>query len=973
MDSQVRAEAGITKTQSVAEPRRTYRLSKPRTNTSSTNLLLLSGDCSEESLEKSHLSAGTSTSIASPTEDLPGHSDARNKIMNHIFGNTSPVSRKSSSEDDNEDRTGLVEVARNVRDRLSRRSSVYIQPPSGRTSVKDLSAAYGGSWSTLDAENRMVDQENSQQVLEDIKQKALHDTIAALNHIPTPIDEDKHVDSVLSPIRRRSLLTPGIATRVPHDILRKQPLPERKQLQDDRDYYFNPTLSETSPLSRLAALDVVKHGRVSPVSRASTPSNLDYTHLGGLKLGTLRITNGTESSTLFDELETCSAQSSPDLGVKMDYHTIPVERSSENNEIIFRANETYHPSEELTDLVSSPGQANRQTGMIERVGRPRRHGSTTDRESGSPLKYQHYLPESSFDEESNWNRSRSSSSKKRRPLSSSAFSPKAQNRVSSIAEAYTSELLESPFGSPISKCTLDATEDEAPVKLAADGNTSASPTFPGFRNWKSFIDEAKRRYSGAGSREDAFRILNGSTACEAESCPGSRRTSSSSADEASLQSSIMKETPASSITKADSGYSSNTSLKSLVKQGFLANVTRPGLGRAIQRSSVASRSLSGPRKIADETPSTTCSKTENEKNNKNINTLRKARPVRSSLLIVQKPSAIDLICDSSLRSPSQTISITACTTSSASISQVSSSLRKLKKARPQSLPPPKRPNTVQSCRDLDNCNIPPVPSDIAARHADRLQKFPLLEHTFSIQQDTRSMTGTPSPELTFIPIRFPSPTNTDKISHTSTSDSEFTVSSQHIKSESLPRSRISINFSIKSKSERQISRQHPPEQHDVPSTIADFGTVIESLGKSPYDIARQPSIARLRANDNTKTTHPYQMSTDARRVKSMMGMDEATASEFARLRSKYRTQSPTRRRTPSFNNHGGIPGKMLRPGSLIVDVPPVPSLPAASIQHYRKEELKNVPRPRSLLIDTPAISSLRTRPSFNNRAWVLRD
>ncbi len=139
----------------------------------------------------------------------------------------------------------------------------------------------------------------------------------------SPIERSNSPDSIPIPIRRRSLLTPGIATRKPsrEKIVRKS-LPARpsssvpgdtesKSANDKRDfrrtlpaqpttsqdqlrqYYYDQSKPTSSPLGEIATLDPQRFNDLQP--RTVTPCDLDYGHIGAFKLGSLRITNGTVS------------------------------------------------------------------------------------------------------------------------------------------------------------------------------------------------------------------------------------------------------------------------------------------------------------------------------------------------------------------------------------------------------------------------------------------------------------------------------------------------------------------------------------------------------------------------------------------------------------------------------------------------------------------------------------------------------
>ena len=104
---------------------------------------------------------------------------------------------------------------------------------------------------------------------------------------------------IFAPIRRRSLLQHGIATRkswVENDSRQSLPsqLPSNTSRDDLQNYYYNPAKPTSSPLSSIAALGP-KYDDNSPGPRTMTPDDLDYGHIGAYKLGSLRITNGTTS------------------------------------------------------------------------------------------------------------------------------------------------------------------------------------------------------------------------------------------------------------------------------------------------------------------------------------------------------------------------------------------------------------------------------------------------------------------------------------------------------------------------------------------------------------------------------------------------------------------------------------------------------------------------------------------------------
>lgn len=95
--------------------------------------------------------------------------------------------------------------------------------------------------------------------------------------------------SLCTPMRRRSLQVPGVATRAAPQV---PPLPKRSTAR----YSMPPTPSRRGSWDTLemAMPSVYELSRgVAEVARASTPCEDDYKHIGAFKLGTLRITNGS--------------------------------------------------------------------------------------------------------------------------------------------------------------------------------------------------------------------------------------------------------------------------------------------------------------------------------------------------------------------------------------------------------------------------------------------------------------------------------------------------------------------------------------------------------------------------------------------------------------------------------------------------------------------------------------------------------
>ncbi|KAK8016528.1 hypothetical protein PG993_014717 [Apiospora rasikravindrae] len=112
--------------------------------------------------------------------------------------------------------------------------------------------------------------------------------------------------SMYTPMRRRSLLTPGVATRasptppVPHKSRNRYSMPSTPSRRDSFDgleigmFSMRPS-SATQPES---------------IPRAATPSDDEYAQTGAFKLGTLRITNGSPVTSPSSHVEAESNQAS---------------------------------------------------------------------------------------------------------------------------------------------------------------------------------------------------------------------------------------------------------------------------------------------------------------------------------------------------------------------------------------------------------------------------------------------------------------------------------------------------------------------------------------------------------------------------------------------------------------------------------------------------------------------------------------
>ena len=927
------------------------RLSKPRTKTSST--VLSSSDRGIDIETPSMLSDqqdyfGDHAAVVSSQGERRSRRKSRSRIRAYLYGSNSEATQSPS--DDEDEQSTLAGAARDVRKRLSRTGSSIMQLQSAKASTARLSDASSSRLQLTGSQSS--DAEESAMLADQIKERAYKDSMAAQNHVTSPVDEHKHVDSIMAPVRRKSLYTPGLATRNPSDILKKPPQSETIDPHVDRDYYYDPSKPQESPLSQLAALQLGNDGR-------STPSNFDYPQLGGLQLGTLRVTNGIGSPTPRNRTPDSVCQSST--------------LDSKSHDEYFTASE----------------------GSV--VGR---HSPALPHRGDSPLKFESTDSFSTPPYDHN-NATPGGSSPARTP-----------DCAVSMAHAYISELDGSPFkldGASGFRADRMPTNDEAIVIPQDEG--------PATEMWRKFIEDAEIRHGSNETQEDALRKLNGNNPPSLSGLDDVHRPSISGS--ISSRYSIPIETP-----NTDSGYGSKISLEAS-RNVVATNLVRPELSTTSQEEHhsrpqnlssgfsspritqiPSNRSVSGPRDMPQ------------FMSGQGRYSLQESGPppLPYSFSVMPRPT-LPVKGESSARSPTH------------------KSVRKLQKSRPKSQP--LFPIiTGQGCRELAEVRIPRVPSIIAAKHAERLSQFPLLNHTFPSSQHTHvdepiSPNGTCT-EVYPLPIRFPSPANaleaaaagdlTDSykparrevsqsrarsksrpcssvvenghLSHSraSSKDRHNAVGQMDDYDEESPasgivrspswsnfgRGRLSKEHKRLAKQEREDEKRLAKEEKELEKrlvkdrrdyekqnrkredkakssrsrstsrirgrsadrateneamAIADFGTVTESLGQSPYDIA---TSMFPRTSRDTSNWHPHQISTAMPRPKSVVGMNEAAAAEAGRARSRTRSQSIGRPILPveQILYHYENTNTRLRPKTMFVDTTPMPAVAAVDLKAH---------------------------------------
>ncbi|KAK5104669.1 hypothetical protein LTS08_002560 [Lithohypha guttulata] len=235
---------------------------------------------------------------------------------------------------------------------------------------------------------------------------------------------------------------------------------------------------------------------------------------------------------------------------------------------------------------------------------------------------------------------------------------------------------------------------------------------------------------------------------------------------------------------------------------------------------------------------------------------------------------------------------------------------------------------------IEGLNIPPVSTTARANLAMRSEAVPELDRTYKTQNHTALDPKASTLSLAqYNPVlRFPSPEPEQDEPR-----SRRPRSRSRTRGRSLSRPRSWFGWSKDKTIEQKKSSNAVAQEPD----LKDLGSVIDLLGTNPYDIAqtrRQTHSPLLRQQSYDRSdslqrrTTPSNITTTPARPKSMM--DDAAASKLSKIRRQSqieRTSQAISRR--SFDDRGGIPGKVPHSARLSIDAPPLPPLP-------KKDEIK---------------------------------
>ena len=958
---------------SVCDPP-TQRLTKPRTYSSASNLLTLGNYQSQPS------SPMTPTEHPLHTEDVTiqatqsgnrrSRRKSRAKIREYIHGH--------SSEDEEKDyKKGIKQGVKNC---LTRSSSSLARIASGRSSTTQL----------LSLANGDLDEEDSELLRKTIEEKAHKAHLAAQNHVSEPIDdEDMHPDAMKSPIRRRSLGIPGLATRTPDDLLRKPPQPGQRH-----DQVLQYTCIE-DPMPPAAHDFATFHPACNNGSAAfhhgrSTPTQ--FNQLGGFPIGSLRIANATSSASSIH-------------GATLDTDDPEYYTASEGNR-----------SED--DCLSM------QSCLPRELSKPVRR-------SDSPLKYassvadiesQRQAPPSPLEQSPalmcKRSLSQAESECQRSERQQSHYFPQnyssapCQDLAPDMAQAYISELPLSPYKitpSAIDKHQSNSSrpQDESQISelMVPSGspvsNEDTAAQFCSIDTWQTLLrNDAEARHALSNTNEDALRILNGeglpsnrsNVFCDPRLEPlvGDRGTNNRRESVSTNGSNILSRSDGSSgsehmrarkaaaqsvyISKKDaffdSGYVSRVeSSKSL--QNEHQAITAPDDYPRSKHYRTISDPADIPPQLLRGSEAHADPLRPYEANIQGRPTLDVVpRPHTTITTVVdsiphsQSGSIVDTVTPSPPESPrivararsyhpltpTQTLRDNT-PRASATFETSPVTVRKLRKTK--KTPEGIDMTAVQEITEMTNLDIPQIPAQLASRNAARAQQLPPLDYTCSnFKRDNLAGGHSPEDGIASVPIRFPSPSNSieERGNRIMNSDIDWPKSTKKSKSKESKAMRSST-----------VKKHNRGMNHgEGLSEIADLGTVSHALGNSPYDVARQQNISRQRTSSFSSRCSPHHIGSDAARPKTVMGMDDDAALQASRFRaSHYDGRDTFKPRTPHRAASQGMEGSshhLSRPRSMFVG-DKSHALPADDISFCQNRFIDGV-QPYPMSAKVPPVPSL---------------
>ncbi|EHY52010.1 hypothetical protein HRR83_003426 [Exophiala dermatitidis] len=821
------------------DARRRNRLSKPLTKTISTSI---SATSLQEPVAQCKNASKREPPPGGPLSSHPSNPALRRHIRSEIFDEETPSLVQSSKSDST---AGVVHTDSQPDSNIARSKgpAEQEQPPSSPKEPRKRKSFVLRAVSTR--------RSTSLGRRASYHQSLLQNGDTASGSTPTS-SLDRVVDSPAIPPSRRASFTPGTATRKASTTLAKQEIPEQRTAEDSEDVNIVDTddVDWQPPPPRMAG-------------RAETPADLDYSHLGSLRLGSLQIVNG-RASPAFSEMSKLSKQilavPQPQRDVSSEYGEAEEDLGQvdmSNGKRPSRAN----PSERSEQRVFS-WEGNDDNTC---AGRPIKDVVTILNEDKlikddgrASLMAQEYIAElpaspfSAFKSGSlsgSLRRSASEQSLHDSSFSSLQKSPVLERFPGNSSPTSFESRSPSPTGSVICRSRMNPGSERILRAFGPNDVDVDDHTLEDMMSWYSpFV-------SGISPGDTSQSILEP----QAQPCQGYTASS------ATLH-------PPHPIQKSDSGYSSTNSLRSLSTAKPPSPVRGPPTHGVSPVSDRRSPQPGDRSYLAEARPP-----------------LLKSRQTEPSVPTSAplRPAAV---------SANTTPAIPTSDTASVKPDKVR---KKLQKKRRQSQPS----ISISRVHSFEADAIPRVPSDAEENLRIRSKEVPELEKTYISYGDMGLHDSVSSMDLRNIEVRFPSPAP----------DQSSQV--RRPRSRSRPRSWMPRPISRSKLDERSSRRNSSLDQTETMMLVKEFGAAYSMYG-GPYDLVHENIVYGHSMGHNTGVSalpRPRPM------------MDDKTAAEFARRRSRsiQERESILADRRSGFNDRGGIPGKNLRPASFANDAPPI--------------------------------------------------
>ncbi len=916
------------------EARRRNRLSKPLTNKSTSNLALLA--LQDPNGASRNASAEV---VAAPPSPQISEAEKRLQIKAHLFDSTDEPENKVSRRMSWIGVAALVNRFESSQAPSNSSQTSLVSPPKQRASATSLFSSRKSSG----AKRPGLSNANSVDRVSTLYDPPTNNSSASIDRTPEPS----------FPTSRRASFQPGAATRKVSAVEIIQEQDEWTQQDENMDDTMEEEETENSDALSFSVGDDEEWFPPPPEPRSETPQFLDYTHLGGLRLGSLQVTNGRASPAASMATSMASRHLLAQLANRRDASSEYGDSEAGDAPPSMLSAKPQTPPSHSRE-VSWYSQRTSKLHQVEIFNMPARlvqQVSATDVAAEMAAEYIAELPTSPYiirrrssellikqeqlEEASSITGLRTSVSRYslRNLQSLDTISHRSSSPVSSVHSSTGSVL----------KTTTKRTEIEDELfddETLGILRTSPEPehlsdqaSIDSFHSWRS---PAKPTFARSEAFESAVEFQNypsphRSPVRSPISSP--RRPSPSQwevAHKAFAEGGPQKLELHGGMVQSDSGYSSNNSVRSSSWE------RKSTMEHSRSQSPLKTEQSSQPH-IQPDLPKTV------GKLQKPILKKRQTAPAVPSFseLPPAPPKSEILVASDVPRLEAEN-------------PKIRKKLQKrnlLGKRRKQEL-------YVQTVTSVDDLTIPAIPLTVQANLQIRTQQLPELEKTYKTMHHVRNQASMSVLNLPRVEMRFPSP-----------------------EPETAPPAKTRrISWLPSGKEYKPIKRKPVTTHNDSMVSERDAKAIINGLGSdnyflggNPYDLAYGSSP---RARMNSDHADPFSVSTKPSRPRSMF--DDETATKIARLRSSsMRERDDWNQRKSSFNDRGGIPGKNLRPASICGDIPPVPPLPRPNTLQQRPSGMErqapppppppHSPRPAYLHAEPEAAELAPPPPSHSPR------